>query len=200
MLKRFSLSTLFFLTAIAAIAVYMTDRHLNPSVSDLFHDLIARIPKEGQDEFLKPATQAQLKLADDAISQRLPDAKLPRSVKTLYSIFGGQPWDSTYETDLFPSFALNPIENAISDYRETCGLLDEYAKPHETEEFPNTWYDYRLFPFGYAPGTGTLHCVNVKTEHIYSFNADGGIHFRKFESIEDLLRQSIEHQIHEHGR
>ena len=167
-----------------------------------FLKLIAKLPEDARNAFLPPPTENQLIAASNALAERNPNAKLPDDVIELYRACGGQPWETKYEHELFPMFSLNPIERAISDYREICDLYEFDAKPYESEgcELPNTWWDYRLFPFGWAPGSGTVHGILVDTGQIYDFNPDGGIYKKQFESIADLIEKSIEFQKDEFGR
>ncbi len=170
------------------------------SIKQLFTELIEKIPAEAREAFLPIPASEQLEAASEALAQRTPGAKLPSEIVELYETCGGQPWEINYEDELFPTFGLNPLERAISDYKELCNLYEFDAKPYETNEFPKTWYDYRLFPFGWAPGTGTVHCVLVDNGEIYDFNPDGGIHLKRFESVQDLLEKSLEYQAKEFGR
>lgn len=198
-MKTYSVASLLFLTTIVAIVSCVVERRLNPTDSDLFRTLLSKIPREGQSHFAPPVTNRQLESANHEISKRIANGHLPNSVKILYRHCGGQPWYTASHHELFPSFSLNPIDNAIRDYQETCELYESVI-PHEKDVFPKTWYDYHLFPFGYSPGTGTLFCVDIRTEEIYNFNPDGGLMPLKYKSIKDLLRDSIEYQRQEYDR
>ena len=167
-----------------------------------FAKLIAKLPNDARAAFLPAPNDQQLLAASNALAKRIAGAELPDAIIELYRACGGQPWETKYEQELFPMFSLNPIDRAISDYEEICDLYEFDAQPYESEDcqFPNTWWDYRLFPFGWAPGTGTVHGVLIDSGEIYDFNPDGGIHKKQFESILDLIETSIRFQIEEVGR
>ena len=191
--------TAFSLLAILLPVSISIHEETSNDVASKFESLISMIPADGQSSFLVPATPDQFKNAATALSKRIPNSKLPADIQTLYQICGGQRWQTTYANQLFPNFALNPIDNAIRDYEEICLLYQRHGVPSESSEFPNTWYDYSLFPFGWAPGTGTVYCIDIRTDKIYSFNPDGGIQFKEYESVSDLLEESIRFRFNEYG-
>ena len=196
----YSLSSLLLLTTLVSCCVYFVNRRLNPSIPELFQNLLAKIPPGGQKMLQKPATAQELDAADKAIAARLPGAKLPDNIKKLYALCSGQPWGTHVDDRLFPNFALNPIQQATENYQEFCSLYDFHVLPTETHTFPNTWYDYRLFPFAWQSSSGSCYCVDVQTERIYSFNPDGGISFKEYDSVRELLEKSLEFQRKELGR
>ena len=165
-------------------------------------ELIALLPQEARVEMLPPVTGEQIDQASAAIGKRLGDPFLPAEIETVYRTCGGQRWETPTEHFLFPSFTINPIERAISDYEEMCNLYEINVLPDETQtlEFPKTWYDFRLFPFGTSFGTGTLYCIATHTGQIFSFNPDGGIHVCEYDSFEDLIEKSLRFQQDEYGR
>ena len=196
----YSISSIVLLTTLVACCVYFVNRRLNPSLPELFQNLLAKIPPDGQVMLQKPATAQELDAADNAIAARLPGAKLPDNIKKLYALCGGQPWGTHSNNYLFPTFTLNPLQKATADYQEFCSLYDFHVRPSETTVFPETWYDYRLFPFGWQIGSGACYCVDVETERIYSFDSDGGIAFKEYDSVRELLEKSLDYQRKELGR
>jgi len=196
--SRFSLTTLLIVMTASVCVVYYVNERLNPSVSTLFRTL-SSIHPEAVDTLLQPATDAQIARAEAAMSTHIPDAKLPPDLIRLYNTCSGQKRTDA-DSDLFPQFRLRPIDDAISEYDAICDLYDEFAAPHETEPFPNKWYDYRLFPFAWSPGTGDVYCVDIQSENIFWFNPDGGIGSKKYDSVRDLLQESIQFQRDEPDR
>ena len=168
--------------------------------TDSLTELIAMLPDEARAEMVPPATNLQIAQASATIGKRLAEVELPEEIAAIYRTCGGQKWETPTEHYLFPFFTVNPIDRAIADYEEMCNLYEINVLPDETSEFPKTWYDFRLFPFGTSFGTGTLYCFATHTGQIFSFNPDGGIHICEYDSISDLIEKSIQFQREEYGR
>ncbi len=168
------------------------------SVEASFIELIALLPKYVRQSFLPVATPEQIANATNVLSSKLPDVQLPSSIVALYKTCGGQPRQTAFEDHLFPGFRLISIETAIKEYKERCNLWDVYLADEVDTEFPNKWFDYRLFPFGWA--NGTVYCVDVLAGKIYYHYCDGGIATTEHESVLDLIEASITYHQKEFSR
>ena len=160
-----------------------------------FEYLISLLPSQVSST-LRPNTNAgAIHVANCRIAENGLSVELPQALVDIWMLHDGQHGNEY----LFQDFALLKVAKAISEYSELCCLLrendpyyddpDPYAPKQELWE---KWYDPILFPIGWTPGSGCLYLVHLQNEQIWHFNADGGLSGGRYNSIDDLLQETIE--------
>src|SRR5688500_15221059 len=110
-----------------------------PDIHKTFAELNALLPATEELNLLPGLSTQTIEELEAELEDVRPGARLPRSLKTLYAICGGQE-RTDYGNFLFASstlsFTLLPLRTAVAVYRELHTVYEHHFRPTEPPDLP----------------------------------------------------------------
>ncbi len=164
-------------TAVETLNTASFQSHCRPNsitmkkeLKELIAELTAALPQEAKKNILPPVSATELLAIEKFLDEVGPWSKLHEDLVELYQLVGGEKGSRPF---LLGSIRLLPPSESNRLYHELILLKQEHRSEIE-EEFPDCWFDERMYPFA-QQGSSSI-CIDLDSGTIRSFDPDGGIY------------------------
>lgn len=154
--------------------------------------LVLQYPARGLnngDGMLPPSERGEL-----AETERQLGFALPESLRTMYSLFGGQEYISPGVTGLFGNHRLFSPPEIVKEYQmylETRQCVDDEFSSFDSLQRENSgWWHPALIPFASWDDYSLVMCRD--TQRIWEFEPYQGLSVRCFENLGQLLEAALD--------